>query len=258
MKRPCVFMLSIAIVLFASACATHYKTPSAGISFAEIDDVDLRELYEREPESPFPATLAIVRVQDSGYVSLTNQGYGHGRYSVVTTRDIESDADFERIGGLPMVSGVAPVGRLLLPPNASSFRDLRTPAAKLRADLLLVYSVDTTFNVEGKALGPLSMISLGLIPNKKAHVTATVAGALIDVRSGFVYGTVESTSTEEQSATIWSTETAIDGARMRAEEAAFQSFVTEFEVLWSDVIEAQVADRAVSRRQSLRTADQLR
>ena len=241
------FVITIAVLSLASGCSTYYRTPAGGVSFQEIDDVDIRALFEREPTSPFPANLAVVRVQDSGYLSHTNQGYGHGRYTVITTRDIEAEDDFARISELPMVTDVAPLGRFLLPANARTIKDLRIPAAKLRADLLLVYSVDTTFTVDGTPLGPLTMISLGLIPNKKAHVTATVAGALVDVRTGFVYGTTEATSIERQRATVWSTGTVIDRARMQAEAQAFESFVDGFEAVWSDVIEAHVVNRAATQ-----------
>lgn len=228
-------ILTVLAAFLLAGCA-HYKTPAGGLSIADIDDGDLRALYEREPQAEFPANLAVVRIQDSGYATQSAYGYGQGRYTVVTTRDIEDDEDVERLQSMPMVAGVAPLGRLLLPPRASTLRDLRAPAAALRADLLLVYSVDTTFTVGGKPLGPLSLISLGLLPNKEAHVTATVAGALIDVRSGFVYGTTEATAREQQSATIWSTEGVIDSARLDAEAKAFEAFVTEFEDLWTAVV----------------------
>ena len=241
MKRLLAVMVLTILCLAGIGCATNYVTPASGVSLAEIDDDDLRSYYEREPTSPFPANIAIVRVQDSGYVTRTVRGYGHGRYTIVTTRDIETDQAYESIVALPLVNNVAPIGRILLPPNASTIRDLRVPAAKLRADLLLVYSIDTTFSVEGKSLGPLSVISLGFIPNKKAHVTATVAGILVDVRTGFIYGTTEATATEEQRATIWSTELAIDTSRMRAEEDAFGAFVAEFQQLWKNVVDIHAA-----------------
>jgi hypothetical protein len=114
--------------------------------------------------------------------------------------------------------------------------DLRSPAEKLRADVLLVYSINTIFSVEGRQLGPLSLISLGMLPNKKAHVTATVAGVLVDVRTGFIYGSTEATVTQTQRSSIWSTEQAIDTARMNAERNAFGDFVGEFEKLWDSVL----------------------
>ena len=233
----------LAIVCLGSAGCASYVTPGSGVSLAEIADDDLRAYYETQPASPFPANVAIVRVQDSGYNTRTAHGYGHGRYSVVTTRDIETDEALGRIVKLPLINDVAPIGRLLLPPNASTMKDLRTPAAKLRADLLLVYSVDTSFTVEGKPLGPLSAISLGFIRNKKAHVTATVAGALIDVRTGFIYGTTEASATEVQRASVWSTAVAIESSRLRAETFAFEQFVTDFEGLWKSVVDVHAATR---------------
>lgn len=233
----CIALFAL-IAIGSAGCGTHYTTPSGGVPMLEFADEDLQTLYEREPVSPFPANLAVLRVQDAGYATKTNHGYGQGRYTIVTTRDIETDEAFEKVGSLPLVTGVAPVGRLLLPSSANTLQDLRTPAARLRADLLLVYSVDTAFTVDGRSLGPLSMISLGFLPNKKAHVTSTVAGALIDVRTGFVYGTAEATAREEQRASVWSTEHAIETSRLEAEGRAFESFVDEFGELWSHVLDA--------------------
>lgn len=225
----------VCLFFVCSGCAS-YVTPAAGVSLAEVSDTSLAEMYARKPASTFPANLAVMRVQDSGYYTKTNRGYGNGRYSIVTTRDVESEEDFERFGKLPLVSGVAPVGRMLLPANAQDIRDLRSPAAQLRADILLLYSIDTAFTVDGISLGPLTLVSLGLLPNKKAHVTVTVAGVLIDVRTGFVYGATEATVTEHQRATIWSSEQVIETARLKAEAAAFTSFVQDFEGLWTGMV----------------------
>lgn len=238
----CIALVA-AIAIASGGCATHYVTPSAGVSMVEFTDEDMQSFYERQPVSPFPANIAILRVQDAGYATRTSHGYGQGRYTVVTTRDIESDEALDKVRNLPLVAGVAPVGRILLPPAANTLKDLREPAARLRADMLMIYSVDTTFTVDGRSLGPLSMISLGLIPNKKAHVTTTVAGALVDVRSGFIYGTAEATAREEQHATVWSTELAIEASRLWAEKQAFESFVDEFQGLWSDVLDVHAATR---------------
>ena len=233
------FLFALALV---TGCGAHYVTPGGGLSMgaiAGIDeqvDGDISKHFETRPAAAFPAHIAVVRIQDSGYRTKTQHGYGHGRYSVVTTRDIETDEAFERLQRLPDVNGVAPIGRMLVPVNANSIKDLRIPAARLHADMVLVYSVDTSLYVDGKQLGPLSMISLGLIPNKKAHVTATVAGMLVDVRTGYIYGTTESSDTQEQLTTVWATEMAIEKARAKAETNAFEGFVGEFEELWGGVV----------------------
>ncbi len=246
-------VLSVIICFLASGCSSslHYTTPTAGVSLADISDTNLRAAFATPPAALFPATIAVARVQGTGYYTRTSRGYGHGRYTIVTTRDIESDESYEKMSKLPLVSGVAPIGRLLLPANANSIDDLRTPAAQLRADLLLVYTVDSSFVVDGKSMGPLSLITLGLIRNKTAHVTSTVAGLLIDVRTGFIYGTTEATAVEKQRASIWSTELAIDSSRIKAEQIAFDSFVDEFQDLWSGVLNTHVATRPAAVSQQI-------
>ena len=151
----------------------------------------MRELLTLQPAAPFPARLALARAQASGYYPRSNQCYGEGRYCVVTTGDIETEEDLERISQLPLVSGVAAMGRILLPPKLDSIKDLRRAAATLRTDLLLVYTLDTGFRIENTDIGPLALISLGFLPNKEARVTSTASAALFDVRTGFLYGVAE-------------------------------------------------------------------
>jgi len=222
-----------------AGCAT-YTTPGPGVSIANLSraDADIGELLKAEPASPFPARMAVARIQASGYSSPTNRCYGTGQYYVVTTRDIEPEETFDRITRLPQLEGLALMNRLLLSPNFKSMKDLRLAAASLKTDLLLVYSLDTGFNIDSVDVGPLGLITLGFLPNKKAKVTATASAAIFDVRTGFIYGVAEATSVEEQRATFWSTKEAIDAARQEAEKSAFQRLVGEIEKLWGGVIAA--------------------
>jgi len=235
MNKLFLWMMLVVSISVTQGCAT-YTTPSAGVNISSLTDDDIAELMKIEPASEFPARIAVARVQASGYTSRTNSGYGSGRYSIVTARDIEDESDFEKLSNLAMVGGVAPLSRLLLPQKLDSIKDLRLSAARLKADLILIYSVDTEFHVEGTPLGPLSLITLGFLPNKKAFVSSTTSGALIDVRTGFVYGVAEATQREEQRTTIWNSRDAIDEARMDAEKASFKSFVDEFEKLWKNTL----------------------
>jgi len=237
-----VAMLICVTPLIGCQASQSYTTPGAAVSLGAITDPDLRAAFQVAPESPFPARLAVARVQASGYHSGYGRGAryaygrGSGRYTVVTTRDVESDAEIARIARLAGIAAVAPVGRILMPDVFETARDLRLPASQLRADLLLLYSIDTTFVVDGTPLGPLSLVSLGFIPNRTAHVTATTACALIDVRTGFVYGVAEATATEQQGHSRWSRQQAIDSARTAAERESFTLLLTEFETLWRDVV----------------------
>lgn len=233
MKR----LLLVGLLALVSGCST-YTTPGAGVSLGAISeaDSDIAEAYRREPAATFPAQLAVVRVAASNYRSASSQSYGGGAFSVVTTRDIESDESLARLTGMPQVRAVAPVSRLLLPGNLSSVRDLRTAAAQLRADMLLIYTIDTRFRTDAADVGPLQTVALGFLPTRKATVTATFAFMVVDVRTGFIYGTGESSATQDQRSNVWGSERAIEAARMRAEQEAFQTGLGEVEALWTSVL----------------------
>jgi hypothetical protein len=207
-------------------------------------DTDIADLLKVEPAAVFPARIAMARVQAAGYYSRSNTCYGTGRYCVMTTRDVEPEASYDRLSKLPLVSAVALVNRMLLSGKLTSAKDLRQAAASLKTDLLLVYSLDTSFHIENTDVGPLALISLGFLPTKNARVTATASAALFDVRTGFVYGVAEANAAEEQRGTFWSSSEAVDSARKKAETAAFQKLMGEIERLWADVLRTHVRVRA--------------
>lgn len=245
MARPLKIVCTI-LALCASGCAT-YTTPGAGVTLENLAsaDADIAELLKLEPAAPFPARMTVARVQASGYYSRSNSCYGSGRYCVVTTRDIEPEATFERLSRMPQLAGLALMNRMLLPGKLTSAKDLRQAAATLKTDLLLVYSLDTGFNIENTDVGPLALISLGFLPTKNARVTATASAAMFDVRTGFVYGVAEATAVQEQRGTFWSSSEAADGARKQAEAEAFQKLAGEIEKLWREVVRTHArAERA--------------
>jgi hypothetical protein len=235
MKR---ILLAVACFAMLGACATHYTTPAAGVSLAEISekDADIADAYKREPAMAFPARLAVARVASSGYRSMTNQGYGAGAFSVVTVRDIEGDDSVQKLSSMPKIAGVAPLTRIMLPTNLQSTRDLRESAAQLRADAILIYTLDTSFRTESTQIGPLQTIALGMFSTENAIVTSTCSFVIVDVRTGFIYGTGETTATEEQRSNLWGTEDAADRARQAAETKAFEDGIAEVTKLWTSIV----------------------
>lgn len=226
-----VFLVFIASV---AGCAS-YTTPGGGVSLAGIDNASIEAAYSREPAANFPVNLAVARVQAPGYVSPSNRGYGSGNFTVVTTRDIETEEDFDKLGGAKGVRAVAPLTRILLPAELQSTESLRVAAAQLRTDALLIYTVDTAFRTDVGKIGPLQTISLGFLPNRESYVDATVSAMVVDVRSGYVYGTAEVTATRSQRSDFWGTRAAIDKARLEAETAAFERAVGQVVALLDDI-----------------------
>ncbi|NJC40305.1 hypothetical protein GGQ87_000563 [Brevundimonas alba] len=237
-------LVLLACVALLCGCST-YTTPGAGVSLAAIseNDGDIAAAFQREPAITFPARLAVARVAAPGYRSGSNNSVGTGAFGIVTTRDIETDESFARLGAMPQVLAVAPVSRLLVPANLGTTRDLRAAAAQLRADALLVYTIDTRFRTESADVGPLQTIALGFLPTRKAVVNATCAFMVIDVRTGFVYGTGETTATEDQRSNLWGSEQAIEAARLRAERRAFEDGLGEVARLWTSILQQHAGAR---------------
>lgn len=242
MNRLPLNLAALVAVVFVAGCAT-YRTPGTGVSIPQLTTPSVAEALARKPAATFPARIAVARVQGSGYRSYTSHGYGQGNYSVVTTRDIETEADFARLAAMPEVSAVGTLNRILLPNVLKSGDDLRVAAAQLQADIVMLYTIDTAFRTDTQQIGPLQLVSLGFFPNKKAKVTSTCAVALVDTRTGYVYGVAESTANEDQRSDVWNKEEAIEKARVRAERAALTQVLGDVEKLWGQIAAQAMAHR---------------
>jgi hypothetical protein len=195
---------------------------------------DIGANFDKRPLASFPANIAVARLQAPGYTSSTAQGWGQGAYSIVLTRDIEPDDAVKRLAKLPQVRGIAPVGRMLLPTRLNSDKELREAASKLQADMLLIYTLDTSFHDREKA-APISVITLGLSPTKATNVVTTASAVLMDTRNGYIYGVAEASAKRSGTASAWTTESAIDADRQETEREAFRKLVGEVETMWTGV-----------------------
>jgi hypothetical protein len=223
------------IMLGLSGCAS-YTTPGGPVDLAGIQSADIKELMSREAAVTFPALVAVARVQSPGYQSLTAETYGNGTYVVVTNRELMSDSRIDEISRWPAVRGVSPLSRLLIPSRLNSIDDLRTASANLKADVLIVFTLDTSFRVDGKSIGPLSIISLGLMRDRETVVNTTASAVFVDVRTGFVYGVAEATASEKQTTNTWNTVNAADQGRLNTERDAFDELVREMEKTWKNIV----------------------
>jgi len=239
MHRSIVALCLLAIV---SGCAASYVTPGGPVRLHDIGRADIAEAVARTPAADFPARLAVVQVQAPDYRSQSAEPLATGRFSVVPTRDLLTDADLAAIGAWDDVAAVAPLGKLLLPPRLDSIDDLRVAAAKLQADVLLVYTMDTTFRVQGRGFGPLAVITLGIVPDRDAHVTSTASALFVDVRTGFVYGVVEATAKQSGLTNAWGSTDTVDRKRIAAEQEAVDALLTEARATWARIVEQQAAE----------------
>jgi hypothetical protein len=150
MRISSLFFMS-ALAFFLTGCANSYITPSGRpVNLSAITSHSMQESFAAKPAAGFPAGIAAVRVQAplyrDFYTDREGGVYGHGRYSVIFAKEVEDDSDFERIGKLPQVGGLITLSSLLLPQNLDSDRELREAAARLKADMVLLYTFDTSFH----------------------------------------------------------------------------------------------------------------
>jgi hypothetical protein len=231
-----------AILTGAGGCASSYATPGRGADLSVIGvdrntltDSSLQSTLDKKPLAQLPAAIAVVRNESPGYQSETAQSFGNGSFSVVTTRDIEDPKVIEKWQSMPMVLGVAPINRLLLPADLKSDMDLRQAAAALHADFVLAYTIDTVFTTSDLA-SPLTVVSLGLAPDKKTHVISTASAVLMDTRNGYIYGVAEATDDDSGLSTSWNSDSQIDGSRRKTEAAAFSKMADQVQTMWVKVV----------------------
>ena len=196
--------------------------------------------FAAKPAAGFPASIAFVRLQAPSYTNWRlrepDASASGGRYSVVLTREAGEDAQLDRIAQLPQVAGVTGLSRMLLPARLDGDREIRQAAARLQADMVFLYTFDTSFH-HTDASRPLSVVTLGLSPTRRISVTTTVSALLMDTRTRYIYATNEATKTTETHATSWGSGDTADEARRQNERDAFAQMADEFAKSWPRLVE---------------------
>ena len=224
----------VALLIALTGCST-YLPPGTKADLQAFAPTNIQEAFAAKATHPFPASMAVVRVQSPSYTNynLRRSGgqYGTGRYSVIISREVEEESQLNRITSLPQVAGLVALNRMLLPPKLESDREIREAASRLHADLVLLYTFDTVF-IDRDAAKPLSVITLGLSPTRKITAITTVSALLLDTRTGYVYSAYEVTEKKASLATSWGSADSADSVRRETEKTAFGRLVDEFAASW--------------------------
>jgi len=163
MKPASLFLVIVMAVV--SSCG-RYVTPGGAVKISELADEDISKLLSNKPASEFPVSIAVARIQHPQYTNDTYQrnlySEQQGNFSLILTRNAEEDEAFQKLSQLNGVKQASPFNRLLLPYSYKSIKDLRLAAAKMKAQMLLVYTFDTEFTIDTKNYGP-QMLSVSVI-----------------------------------------------------------------------------------------------
>lgn len=217
-------ILASAIALVLCSCET-YDTPDSGAgpkaNLSAINSPQVRAAYTGRPAITFPASIAVVRVRGTGSES----------YNVVSTRELESAHDFDTIARQPGIAGVVSLNRLLLADSTSSVEELRAAAARLHADALIIYTVESDAHDTAVA-PPIALVTLGLAPSKTYKVISSASAIVMDVRTGYIYGALEEGATGSGLTSAWASDSATDNTQRKTERAAFEKLTASFGPFW--------------------------
>jgi hypothetical protein len=150
MYKSAIAGLCLTGIAFLGGCGG-YATPSpdggAGFSATKNQrsaqtDWGVQDTLRSAPLAELPTAIAVVRVESSSSCS-PHAGPESATFRVITTRDVEKPELLAKLDKLPMAKGIAPLTSIMLPENPSE-TDLRRAAATLHADMLLIYTLQTS------------------------------------------------------------------------------------------------------------------
>lgn len=237
MKKSIIFGI---FAVWLTGCSSTYIPPGAKADLQKFAPADIQAGFEAKPTNPFPASIAVVRVQAptySNYYLRQNGGnYGGGQYSVILAKEANEDSQFERVNSLQEIAGIVSINRMLLPAKLEDDKQIRVAASRLQADMVFLYTFDTRFFDKDLAK-PLSMVTLGLSPTRKISAVTTISALLMDTRTGYIYSAYETTERAQTISTSWGSSDSADEVRLKNEREAFKKLVDEFVKTWPSVLE---------------------
>lgn len=233
------FLTASLLLLLLSSCATKYITPGGDVQISALADEDISKVLSNKPTAEFPVTIAVARIQAPKYsnhrYSYNNPVTANGNFSMILTRDQYEENAIQEIGKLNGIKQISPFNRLLLPYNYSSIKDLRLAAAKMKAQMLLVYTFDTEFSIDAKNYGPQNVFALGYLKNKTVKVRTTSSAALFDVQTEYLYGLAEATEEVEKKSNVWKQNQEVDDLRLESEKKSFDKLSKEITTMWNGI-----------------------
>ena len=215
MKNAFIRLSLIASLVLASiGCQSHSVQTTSGRQYLnqyeELDlptrkagsiDEEVREIANVEPTLRFPARIGIAKLYN-------------GRISNLTVEEVEGwEKAKEEMGSgfgefIPVSSMIAELAYTApdrkkgenFTKTSEIFRKVRLGAARQHLDYVLLYEVfsETKTTKLASAVANWTIIGGYLIPSRKIETTGHANALLLDVRSGYPYGTASSSLTADE------------------------------------------------------------
>ena len=228
MKRP--LSLAVAAALACSGCSSYLNSPAVArvreAKRAEFSDPLIARATNAKPAMGFPATIAIA-ANDHNVREHIRALSAHGM--------------LDGLSALPQLARTVLISPVLVGEPDREHRvtedlRLREAAAKLHAGAVLIIASESQLT-DGSIIAPLTALSLGLLPNKRYELISTAFAALVDTRTGYIYGTLEKSRARSGITMAWGGDEVISRARSRVERDAMEKLFADFPAFWRGVVD---------------------
>ena len=210
-------ILVLLIPLLFLGCVTHDVQTTSGTDYisrypsaenvkGDLDiDREVLEVANVEPTLRFPARIGLAKVYNGKMVNLVPEEVD--RWNVAKEHLGDSFGDFIPVSVL--VAESVYQNRNPRNPNARAselLRKVRLGAARQHLDAVLIYEVfsETKGTSLATSVADWTIIGAYVIPSEEIETTGYASALLIDVRSGYPYGTASASITEKDLSTTFS------------------------------------------------------
>lgn len=213
------------LAFLLTGCMLPYSRPEVAADFAAMglrppeSAEEIAVAGARRPAANLPATLAAFHVQ----------AYVANDRALEYPDDVNHLASMRGIGSVVPLSGVVPRGQDF------GLDCLRSAGARVHADLVLVYTFETDTTPD-TTIPLLGTFTLGIFPNEITRATSTGSAALIDARTGYLYGLTQATSKQYRITNAWNVRAVREKSADDARNRACKDLVAQVEELWEGVL----------------------
>jgi hypothetical protein len=247
MRAPIRIFAVLAAAIMLTACASSVQT-SSGAAWLNADpdaisDDALGDAMRRaagiEPTLRFPARIGLARI---------GPARGGPGLTMPSTAEVASWSNALRALG-PEIGEFVPVSPLIAAlvedENLSPARNpvqrtvdlIRVAAARQHLDAVLIYEVDATADAASTplSLAEWTLIGAFILPTQHMKVQAIAQAMLVDVRSGYHYGTVHTSADDGSLITRFGAADTKERIVRRARDEAVAKLAEEARSMFSEL-----------------------
>ena len=230
MNLKTALTLALITTTLFSGCSSYVNSPNVKAARAKQQEAFSHTLiaraYNAKPTISFPATIAVAP---------------QGECAVMHLRALDALGKLDPLKKLPDLRGLPIVSDIIESdvghPDVTKIADLRLreAAVRLHADAVLILSVETNAT-DGQMFAPLTIATLGLFPNNRYEIIATGLAALVDTRTGYVYGTIEKSAAKTGVVMVAGSSESLERRKQQAQRDAMEKLLREIPHFWQGVV----------------------